>query len=220
MAEREAPVAQAPVPETVDRRSRRDRVQEIVAVFMLSIMAVATAWCGFESSKWSGAMSISFSQASSARVKSSEYASEARDARQFDLSVYTQWVLAKANGETALAEYIQERFSTQFALAFDAWTKEGMKENSPLTNKAYIPPGTAQAAHWSRVADTRYDQALTDNARGDQYSLLTVLFALVLFLTAMSQRDITKWGSLTLLGLGGIAAIAGIVLMFSYPILV
>ena len=153
-------------------------------------------------------------------MKSSEYASEARDARQLDLTVYTQWVLAKAEGNTALADYIQKRFTPEFQVAFDAWTADGMTENSPLASDAYTPDGTTEAAHWSTVADTRYAEALTDNARGDKFSLLTVLFALVLFLTAMSQRDITLWGSRTLLGLGIIAGVAGIVLMFTYPILI
>jgi hypothetical protein len=202
------------------RLERRKRIQEIIAVFVLSIMAVATAWCGFESSKWGGAMSIAFSQASSARVKSSEYASQARDARQFDLSVYTQWVIATAHDDADLAEYIQERFTPQFQTAFDDWKADGMKENSPLKAKAYVPPGTRQAIRWSHTADAKFDQALAYNARGDQYSLLTVLFALVLFLTAMSQRDITRWGSRALLGLGIVAGVTGVVLALTYPILI
>ena len=46
--------------------SRWARTREVVAVVVLSITAILTAWCGFEASKWSGMMSIEFSQASSA----------------------------------------------------------------------------------------------------------------------------------------------------------
>ena len=34
------------------------RVLDIMTVFVLSITAVLTAWCGFEASKWGGEMSI------------------------------------------------------------------------------------------------------------------------------------------------------------------
>lgn len=50
---------------------RRHERQELVAVVLLSITTVLTAWSGFQSSKWSGAMSIAFSQASSARIQAS-----------------------------------------------------------------------------------------------------------------------------------------------------
>ena len=42
---------------------------ELVAVLLLSITAIMTAWAGFQSSKWGGAMSISFAQASTARIE-------------------------------------------------------------------------------------------------------------------------------------------------------
>ncbi|HAM12795.1 MAG TPA: hypothetical protein DCO91_05680, partial [Microbacterium sp.] len=91
-----------------------------MAVFVLSITAVLTAWCGFEASKWGGEMSIAFSQASSARVQATSAEGEARDARQFDLSVYAEWVRATYNGEEDLAAYIEDRFSPEFAVAFEA----------------------------------------------------------------------------------------------------
>ena len=101
-------------------RPRRDWL-DIMAVFVLSITAVLTAWCGFEASKWGGEMSIAFSQASSARVQATSAEGEARDARQFDLSVYAEWVRATYNGEEDLAAYIEDRFSPEFAVAFEAW---------------------------------------------------------------------------------------------------
>ena len=45
------------------------RASEIAGVFLLSVVAVLTAWCGFQASKWGGEMSIAFSQASSARIQ-------------------------------------------------------------------------------------------------------------------------------------------------------
>jgi len=194
------------------------RVQDIVGVFLLSITAVLTAWCGFESSKWGGEMSIAFSQASGARIQAASAEGEARAAQQFDLSIYAQWVLANADGDTELAQYIQDRFTPHFAEAFDAWQADGMEENGPFAMDEYVPPGQIEAAELSAKADAKFEEALANNQRGDNYSLLTVLFALVLFLTAMSQRDVRTWIGRVLLGLAVVVAVIGIGILATFPI--
>jgi len=207
-----------------DASSRADRpwwarlTIDTVAVVVLSTVAVLTAWCGFESSKWGGEMSIAFSQASSARVMSSDFASQARDARSNDQSIWEQWVIATARNDTQLVAYIEERFSPEFEVAFDAWTADGRVDQGPFARPEYVPPGTADAQRLAARADARYDAALVNNARGDNYALLTVLFALVLFLAAMSQREIAKSGRRVLIGAAATFAVLGIVLLVTFQI--
>lgn len=198
--------------------TRLTRIQDIVGVFLLSITAVLTAWCGFESSKWGGEMSIAFSEASGARIQAASAAGEARSAEQFDLTIYAQWVVANADGDTELAQYIEDRFPPHFAAAFDAWRTDGMVENGPFAREEYVPPGQVEAEELNARADDKFAQALVNNQRGDNYSLLTVLFALVLFLTAMSQRDVKTWIGRALLGLAIVVAVVAIVILFTFPI--
>lgn len=200
------------------RTARQARVFDAIAVFLLAAVAVLTAWCGFQASKWGGEMSIAFSEASGARVTATDYASEARDARALDQAVWVEWVLATEQGDTELTRYIEARFSPEFARAFDAWTADGRTDQGPFAREEYIPPGTEEAAEFSERADSRFAEALENNQRGDNYSLLTVLFALVLFLTAMSQRDIQPWVRRVLVGLAAFLAVAGVVLLVTFPI--
>lgn len=199
-------------------RTRESRVVDVVTVFLLSVTAVLTAWCGFEASKWGGEMSIAFSQASSARIQAAAAEGEARDARQYDLTIYAQWVLAVADERQQLAEFIEARFSPEFRVAFDAWEAGGRAEQGPLAMAEYIPPGTDEAIAHAARADAKFEEALRNNQRGDDYSLLTVMFALVLFLTAMSQRDFTAWVRRTLLGLAVAVGIVLIVVLSTFPI--
>ncbi|MGZ0711823.1 hypothetical protein ACWPKO_26160 (plasmid) [Coraliomargarita sp. W4R53] len=199
-------------------KSRWITVQDVVAVFVLSITAVLTAWCGFESSKWGGEMSIAFSEASSARIQSVSAEGEARDQQQFDLTIYSQWVVAIAEDKQELADYIEERFTPQFAVAFEGWQADGMVEHAPFAREDYVIEASLKAADLSERADTKFAEALEDNQRGDNYSLLTVLFALVLFLTAMSQRDVKTWIGRTFLGLAIVVAIVGIGVLLTFPI--
>ncbi|BDZ54958.1 hypothetical protein [Agromyces marinus] len=199
-------------------RDRWSRAQEIVAVFVLSVTAVLTAWCGFEASKWGGEMSIAFSQASSARIQAASADGEARSARAFDLTIYSAYVQAVGDGNTELADYVEARFTPEFAVAFDAWVADGQVENGPFVREEYVPQGKVEAEELNARADAKFAEALENNQRGDNYSLLTVLFALVLFLTAMSQREVAVWATRVLLGLAVVVAIIGIVIMSTFPI--
>jgi hypothetical protein len=198
--------------------SRVTQVLDVVAVFVLSITAVLTAWCGFESSKWGGEMSIAFSQASSARIQSVNAAGEARAAEQFDLTIYAQWVVAVADEREELAQYIEDRFPPHFAVAFDAWQADGMSENGPFVREEYVPPGQLESEELAARADAKFNEALENNQRGDNYSLLTVLFALVLFLTAMSQRDVKTWIGRAFLGMAVVVAVVGVAVLLTFPI--
>jgi len=194
------------------------RATEIVGVFLLSITAVLTAWCGFEASKWGGEMSIAFSQASSARIQAASAEGEARSAQSFDLTIYAAYVEARGRGEEELAEYIRARFTPEFEVAYIAWVADGQVERAPFAREEYVPEGTKEAEELKARADAKFAEALENNQRGDNYSLLTVLFALVLFLTAMSQREIAPWVARTLLGLAVVVAIVGVVILSTFPI--
>lgn len=219
----EPPATQPPQPDPDARARRRSKKRQrslidVVGVFMLSTVAIITAWCGFEASKWGGEMSIAFSQASSARVQATNADGRARDARVFDLVIWANYVQAVAENKTRLADYIEARFTPDFATAFKAWDASGRVEASPFANPAYVPAGTREAAELNATADAKFAQALENNQRGDNYSLLTVLFALVLFLTAMSQRAKAPWANWVLLGLAIVVTLVGAGILATFPI--
>ncbi|MEV7609375.1 hypothetical protein AB0N61_07845 [Microbacterium sp. NPDC089320] len=199
-------------------RTRSTRILDIVTVVLLSVTAVITAWCGFEASKWGGEMSIAFSQASSARVQAASAQSTSQAARQYDLTIYTEWVLAEADGRTELVQFIEQRFTPEFAVAFDAWIAEDRESQGPFAMEEYVPAGTREAEELNARADAKFDEALANNQRGDDYSLLTVLFALVLFFAALSQHQSAVWRRRTFLALSGAIALAGLVTLLTFPI--
>jgi hypothetical protein len=199
-------------------RVRWQWVTEILGVFLLSVVAVLTAWCGFQASKWGGEMAIAFSQASSARIQAADAEGAARSARGFDLTIYGAYVEAVGDGNEQLAGYIRERFTPEFAVAYDAWVEDGEVENGPFARPEYVPQGSVEAEELNARADEKFAEALENNQRGDNYSLLTVLFALVLFLTAMSQRQLAPWVARTLLGLAVVVAVVGVVILTTFPI--
>lgn len=197
---------------------RTKRVIDVMTVVTLSITAVLTAWCGFEASKWGGEMSIAFSQASSARVQAASAESTAQAARQYDLTIYTEWILADRAGDADLQRFIEERFSDEFDIAFAAWQNGGRSEPGPFAMTEYSPPGAVEAVELTQRADERFETALVNNQRGDNYSLLTVLFALVLFFAALSQAQRLPWRRHAFLGLAIGLGVIGILLLVTFPV--
>jgi hypothetical protein len=193
-------------------------LRETVALIVLSITAVLTAWCGFESSQWSGEVSIAFSEASSARIEAARQAGAGNAARQADLTIWGVYLQARAQGDTALARYVEQRFTDHFRVAYRAWLAQGEPTQGPFRTKEYVPPGTTEAAAADQRADSRFADALLFNQRGDNYTILTVLFALVLFFAAASTRLGSPRVQRILIGVAIIFLIAGIVILATFPI--
>src|SRR3954453_19234696 len=188
---------------------RRDRLEEF-AVVVLSVTTVLTAWTAFQSSKWSGEMSISFSQASSARIESSRLDAAANVRLSNQISLWTQWVTATGDGNKRLAEFILARFPEPLATAHRQWLAEGgdaAPATSPFYVSSYILPERVQAQTWSDRADARFQTALNDNQRGDNYTILTVLFASLLFFVALSSRVSFPPAQRLLLGFGSVLGV-------------
>ena len=193
-------------------------VRETVVIIVLSLTAVLTAWCGFESSKWSGEMSIAFSQASSARIEAARQDGIANAARQADLTIWGVYVQARAQGDTALGAYVERRFTPHFQVAYKAWIAQREPTIGPFKMKEYVPPGTTEAAATDQRADTRFADALRFNQRADNYTILTVLFALVLFFAAASTRLGRLRAQWIVLGVAIVFLVAAMVILATFPI--
>lgn len=203
---------------TDDRRS----LVEHVAVALLAITAVLTAWSGFEASKWGGEMSISFSRASTQRIEASREATTAEAARAVDLQVFGIWLEATSENNRELAVFARDRFTDHFAVAFEDWLTTRPLRNpdaprSPFAMDSYVPPGEVEAQEADTRADDYFADALADNRRGDNYTLLTVLFALVLFFGALSNRFGSERKSWTILVGAGVLLLVGVGFLIAFP---
>jgi hypothetical protein len=206
-----------------DERSANRR--ELVAVILLAVTAIFTAWTGFQASKWGGAMSISFSQASSQRIEAARLEGMANRKQTIQVSLFTQWLQAYQADDQQLADFLQDRFPEPLATAFPQWIAERPLQNpdapaTPFVMPAYVIPELGQAKAADDRADARFAQALEFNQRGDNYTILTVAFAVVLFLGALSGRMRQPRAQWLLLAIGGVGSVALLVVLLSFPKLV
>jgi hypothetical protein len=200
-------------------------LREIVAVVLLSLTAIATAWCGFEASKWGGSMSISFSQASSARIEAARLDGAANRKQTVQVSLFAQWLEAYQDGDEQLTDFLSARFPEPLATAFPLWLAERPLQNpdapdTPFDMPVYAIPELAEAQAADDRADATFAKALRDNQRGDNYAVLTVGFATVLFFGALSGRMRRRRLQVLLLGLAWAGFVVLAILLATFPKLV
>jgi hypothetical protein len=199
--------------------------RELVTVILLSITTVLTAWTGFQASKWGGAMSISFSQASTARLQASRFEADVNRQQSIQVALFTQWLQAHQADDVELRTFLEERFPEPLASALPAWVATQPLENpdapaTPFDMPEYVIPELALAEASDARADAKFTQALRNNQRGDNYTALTVGFAAVLFFTAMSGRMRGRRAQWTLLALGCVGFVALAWFLLTFPKLV
>ena len=209
----------------VEEASKGPDWRELVAVLLLAVTAIVTAWTGFQASKWSGAMSISFSQASSARIEAARLEGVANRKQTVQVSLFTQWLQAYQADDAELTDFLASRFPEPLASTFPAWIeaqplKDPQAPTTPFEMAAYVIPELGAAHQADDRADKKFAEALRNNQRGDNYTLLTVAFATVLFFGALSGRMRGMRAQWAFLVLGCIGFVASAGLLIAYPKLI
>ena len=193
---------------------RTDRL-EIASAVLLALATVATAWSGYQASRWNGEQAKAFSKANAARIEATSASDLANAQTQIDVATFTQWVDAYAQQETELADFYRERFRPEFKPAVEAWiaTRPLKTPDAPLTPFAmpeYRLAARAKATELQATAEAWSARARTDVQRATNYVLGVVLFAAALFFAGMSAKLRTRRIRLVLF-LFGLAVFGGTV---------
>ena len=166
---------------------------EIVAALLLALATVATAWSGYQSTRWNGEQSKAAARANALRIDSAKAAGLANTQTEVDVATFTQWVDAYAQKQTQLADFYFARFRKEFRPAVDAWvaTRPLKNPKAPLTPFAmpqYQLASRAEADRLDAEAEVYAAQARRNIQRASNYVLGVVLFAVSLFFAGMSTK--------------------------------
>ena len=179
--------------ESGDTSQSRVEVLEIIEAFILALVAVATAWSGYQAAKWAGMRAENYAQASRFRVTAEGLATLAGQERIYDSDTFNSWLAAKLDGKEKAAEFFERRFRDEYRLAFTAWMS-----TDPFNN-AQAPPGPIFMPEYHNAKHEQFlslnkqaaeiaDRGTKSGETGDEYVRITVLLATVLLITAIGQR--------------------------------
>ena len=184
--------------QTVRENRRWEEAIEIVGILMLALAAVATAWGGFQAAKGDGRQSVLYAEAGVDRVKATTVAIAGQQRLASDASTFNQWLEATRANDRVLQAMLVRRFSPEYRTAFAAWQKTApFTTPSAPPGPGYMPeyhnPQLEQAEHLNEEAAATEEEGTHARETAEKYIGATVLFALVLFLVAVSQR-FRLWG--------------------------
>jgi hypothetical protein len=204
--------------------SHRERVLELGAVLLMSLAAVATAWCGYQAARWSGEQSEGYARASATRIKSQQAATHAGQVRIDDLLYFNGWLNAREAGNRQLEAIYKRRFRPGFVPAFRAWlSQHPFTDPNAIPGPLYVPeyrlPSLQVSRQLDRQADDLYEEATDSKSNDDHYILSTVFFAAVLFFAGISLRLDWRRLRIAVLGFAGAMLIGGLIFVLTLPIL-
>ena len=168
-------------------------ILEIAEAVVLAVVAIATAWSGYQAALWTGHQSGLYGQASKLRVQAEGAATYANQERLYNASTVVEWLKAEAHGDKKLADLFERRFLPEFRPAFEGWKKTDPINNpaapaGPQLMQQYRSSKTEQAARLNDQATEVFDEGTEARQRSDEYVRATVTLATVLLLIAISQR--------------------------------
>jgi hypothetical protein len=195
---------------------------EVAEAVGLSLIAVATAWCGYNAEKWEGRQAYLYGQASRLRVEASVAATEGGQRRLLDVVTFNTWIrLREVNDEKAADLYVR-RFSPEYRIAFAAWLKTDPFNNTeapagPVDMPQYRNGLLAKAGKLNRDGDEAFSTGTEARENSEQYVRGTVLLATILFLIALAQRFRLRNVRLGLLAVAASMMIYELINVAMYP---
>jgi hypothetical protein len=176
-----------------DTSQVRFEVIEIIEALILALVAVATAWSGFQAAEWAGKRAEDYAKANRLRVTAEGLATLAGQERIYDSDTFNSWLVAKLDNKKEAAEFFERRFRDEYRTAFAAWM-----DTDPFNN-AQAPPGPIFMPEYHNAKHEQFlglnkqaadiaDEGVKSGETGDKYVRITVLLATVLLITAIGQR--------------------------------
>jgi hypothetical protein len=181
------------VRESGDISQSRLEVIEIIEALILALVAVATAWSGYQAAEWAGKRAGDYAKANRLRVTAEGLATLAGQERIYDNDSFDRWLVATLDGKAQAAEFLERRFRDEYRPAFAAWMKTDPFNNAQAPPGPMFMPEYRNAKHEQFLALTKQgtdaaDEGTRSGETGDQYVRITVLLATVLLITAIGQR--------------------------------
>lgn len=244
MAEEEK-VVETKETETCEKTSKKDAIIEVITVILLGITALLTAWASYVGSIHGGNQATNYAKSNNLSADGNSMYNEAAMKVMQDMQLWNQiseyqveMLYAESIGdEDALEEaaykmlfvgndsipdYMAEEigWSYDFENSADviAWLDLDEAMISPFTDEEFKESYYDEAREVLAESTEALTQGQQDNANGDKFTLVTVIFSVVLFLLGIvGVFKITRNKTIVLI-ISVVALIAAVVFMLTIPL--
>lgn len=167
---------------------------EIVAAILLAVATVFSAWCAYQASRWRSLEAELFNDANAARIFSSEAADLADQDLGIDANMFTDYVGAHRDGDLETMRFYETAlFRDEMKVAVEAWNRtdpfnDTDAPETPFDMAEYVNEHKQESKELERQGQQYAEEAKQAMEHADNYILLTVLFASVLFFAGICTK--------------------------------
>ncbi|MET1011802.1 MAG: hypothetical protein ABWY83_05430 [Actinomycetota bacterium] len=203
-------------------KSRREGFVEILEAILLAVVAIGTAWSGYQAARWDGRQAELYGEDAAIRIRADQLLTLGGQQRLLDVTTFNTWIEARSEGRTKLAALYERRFSAEFKVAFDAWLATDPFSNpdaapGPSFMPEYVNAQIQRGSELNELAKHVFDEGTAARGRADDYIRTTVVLATVLFLLALSQRFKILRVRVGVLVLAGGLMLYGLLAIITFP---
>ena len=176
----------------VPARHPRADLLEIAEAVVLALIAVATAWSGYQAARWDGHQAVLYGTSARLRVEAAVAATEGGQHRLLDHMTLISWIKAQETKDERLAPPTctdsAPRPHCIRGLAQDGTVHEGGCAARPRLHARVPQRPAGKVAELDKEATTAFTEGTEAREKSERYVRATVLLATVLFLVALAQR--------------------------------
>lgn len=177
---------------------------EPVTAILMAVASLSTAWCSYQSSRWSGESGAHETHADNLGRQAAEQHLEARQIHTIHMATWMEAMDARLDGDEKLAKFYTDRFGEELKPAYDQWVALKPFENPDAPPHPFVPElYSFRFTREIRDAKSKAAQSEKESNIADQYANTylsnTVILATVLFFAGtmekFNQRHV-RWSSL------------------------
>jgi len=210
---------------TNDHKLDRNRNRlEINNTLILAIATLAITWCSYQSNLWNGIQTFNLAQANMFSRDAQEQALESGQRKQMDEAIIITFYDDVFYKKEDKIKHILRGVRPELSKIMSEW-----KESNPFVNpstpfhpmampgyKELIEKDMAETKSIRSKSEIAFEKAIRANTVSDRYSLLTVIFSMVMFLAAIGAKITRIRLSFTLIVVSGLVCIGVLILLFLY----
>jgi hypothetical protein len=183
------------------------RLFEPVALVLLSLATVGTAWCSFQAAAWGGAAQGAMNLSTASSRRAATYQRQSSQVALLYVLLFSQYINSRATSNETLAHFFAERFRGEAKTAFEAWMATRPFENPdalphPFVTNLYQPRLLEDARLAEAESQGFWVRAGDAGRNSRSYVLITVLLASALFCGGTASKFDKLWIRRAVLALG------------------
>jgi hypothetical protein len=202
--------------------SPRERKLELAVTILLSVSALLSAWCAYQSTRLGSQESFYNNRSSVLQLQAFRAEEKSTLESLADLSAFERWLAATSAGDAPRARFIEAQFSDRLKAAFGPWLaldpfNDPEAPASPLDTTKYERPDVDAAARFEQRSAAADIAATNAGEAADNFVLAVVLLAAALFLLGIQTRIGIFELRFAMSGIAGALVVGTLIWVFTLP---